>query len=285
MTGSRPGPAPRTRRTSSEWHRQTQAWLTWLSTDTAPPTIRLRRYQIAQLAERFRRRSPWDVTPDELAEWFAEHPQWSRETARSALASIRSFYGWAYASGRTTTDPSRLLRRITAGPAKPRPASEDVIAGALSDATPRVYLMLCLAARHGLRRGEISRVHTDDLLRGLDGWSLIVRGKGAKQRIVPVLDDVAAAIREQTPGWCFPNGKGGHLTEGHVGVLIGRALPRGTTPHMLRHRFGSRAYQATGDIRAVQELLGHATVRTTQIYTQVAPGAHRAAVAAASRIG
>lgn len=287
MTGNRPGPAPRPRRTSQEWHHATRDWLDWLTAgDVAPQSLRLRRYQIARLAEAFRDRSPWAVTAQDLAGWFADvGTSWSRETTRSTLSAVRSFYGWAHAGGLVDADPSRLLRKVTAPPANPRPAAEDVIADALSTATPRVYLMIALAARHGLRRGEISRVHTDDLLRSVDGWSLIVHGKGGKHRFIPVLDDTAAAIRDQPAGWVFPNGKGSHLTPGHVGVLITRALPAGVTPHMLRHRFASRAYQATRDIRAVQELLGHAMVNTTQRYVAPAPSAHRAALNAAARVG
>ena len=69
---------------------------------------------------------------------------------------------------------------------------------------------------------------------------------------------------------------------GHVGKIVSRLLPDGWTTHTLRHRFASAAYRADRDIRAVQDLLGHADVRTTQIYTAIPDHARRRACSAAS---
>ncbi|WP_022899139.1 tyrosine-type recombinase/integrase, partial [Humibacter albus] len=79
----------------------------------------------------------------------------------------------------------------------------------------------------------------------------------------------------------FPGRVDGHLSAAYVSKLISRALPEGVTAHPLRHRFASRAYAAERDIRAVQELLGHASVATTQIYTAVPDAALRRAALAA----
>ena len=80
----------------------------------------------------------------------------------------------------------------------------------------------------------------------------------------------------------FTSPAGGHLTPGHVGKLIGRALPDGVTAHMLRHRCATAAYAGTRDLRAVQELLGHARPETTAAYVATPGEAIRAAVAAAA---
>lgn len=207
---------------------------------------------------------------------------WSRETLRSYRAAFRSFYGWGHAIGLTGHDPARLLRKVPATIGLPRPASEDVVSIALAGAPDRVWLMLMLGSRHGLRRGEIAVVSTRDLRVDGHDWSLLVHGKGGKDRIVPLLLGVARMIRDRPPGWVFPNGLGGHLSPAHVGKLLARAMAHQATPHQLRHRFASKSYQATNDIRAVQELLGHSSVATTQRYTAVADGALRRAIQSAS---
>lgn len=252
-----------------------------------PPTsLALRRYQLGRLAADHADRSPWSMESTDLAAWLTARG-WSVETVRSHRSAVRSFYGWAHAAGLCETDPSRLLRKVPPARHRPRPAPEDAVLDALAAADDRVYLMVMLGARQGLRRGEIAVVHSDDVIRQDAGvWSLLVHGKGGKDRLVPLLPDVARALRDRPAGWTFPSSRtGSHLTPHYVGLLITRVLPAGLTPHQLRHRFASAAYQRTGDIRSVQELLGHASVATTQFYTQTAPAAHRAAVQAADRIG
>lgn len=269
-------------RGSEGWRAAIQGWMNWYAAGGAPATtIELRTYQLVRIAKHFGDRDPWTVTTDELAAWLAEH-RWSRETLRSYRAALRSFYGWGHASGLIETDPARLLRRVPATIGVPRPAAEHLISDALHRSDDRMWLMLMLGSRHGMRRGEIARVSTRDLRVDEDGWSLVVHGKGTKERIIPLLAEVARVIRDAPPGWLFPNGMGTHLTPAHVGVLMRRALDGEATAHQLRHRFATRTYQATKDIRAVQELLGHASVATTQRYTKVADNALRIAVQSAA---
>lgn len=143
--------------------------------------------------------------------------------------------------------------------------------------------MLELALNAGLRCCEICKVHSRDVFADLVGWSLVVRGKGKRQRIVPLSDDLARRLRD-VDGYAFEGQIDGHLSAGYVSKLISAALPPGVTAHPLRHRYATRAYELGGrDIRAVQDLLGHAYVSTTQIYTAVSDEAkRRAALAAAS---
>lgn len=268
---------------SASWRSAIKGWTNWYAAGGAPKTtIELRTYQLTRVAAHFTSRDPWSISTDELAAWMAEHRNWSRETLRSYRAALRTFYGWAHASGLIESDPARLLRRVPATMGIPRPADECVINDGLRRADPRAYLMLMLGSRHGMRRGEIARVSTRDLRVDESGWSLVVHGKGAKDRVVPLLPDVARMIRDARPGWVFPNGLGSHLSPAHVGVLVRRALDGEATAHQLRHRFATRTYQATKDIRAVQELLGHASVATTQRYTKVADNALRIAVQSAA---
>lgn len=269
--------------TVNTWTPLITQWQQWLRAGATPQsTLSLRRYQLTRLHADHRHCGPFDLTSADLAEWMSAH-DWAPETLRSYRSALRSFYGWAHASGFISTDPARLLRKVPAPPAKPRPASEVCVNDALGRADERAWLMLMLGSRQGLRRGEIARVHTHDLIELADGRAeLLIHGKGSKNRVVPLLDEVADAIRQLPTGWAFPNGKGTHLTPGHIGVVLRPYLSGGVTPHRLRHRFASRAYQSTNDIRAVQELLGHASVATTQIYVAISNDALRRAVSGAA---
>lgn len=188
----------------------------------------------------------------------------------------------------------------------PRPAPDAVWSAAIAGADPRVRLMLRLAAEAGLRRAEIARVHRRDLTRGPAGAALLVHGKGGKLRVVPLGDDLAAAIAgvrsadtskgvrqtdtltdgvsETDPivGYLFPGDEDGHLSPRWVGKLMAGALPDHWTAHTLRHRFATRAYRGSRNLRAVQTLLGHSSVATTERYTAVDDDEIRAAAMAAS---
>ncbi|MFT4296533.1 MAG: tyrosine-type recombinase/integrase [Micropruina sp.] len=238
-------------------------WLSWFAaSDPSPETLRLRRYQLTRFAERHP--DLLAVTADDLTRWLGR-PGWSTETRRSQLAALRSLYGWAHASGRIERDPSRLLPRIRPAQHQPRPAPERAIALGMLAADSRVQLMLTLAVRQGLRRGEIAQVHSDDLVEDLTGWTLRVHGKGRKQRLVPLAQDVAEQLLG-VEGWAFPSPTGGHLTAGHVGVLMARALPAPWTAHSLRHAFATKAWRKSRDLLALATILGHARPETTRRY-------------------
>ncbi|BBY35906.1 hypothetical protein MMAN_00400 [Mycobacterium mantenii] len=165
--------------------------------------------------------------------------------------------------------------------APPRPATDEAWVAALERADQRMELMLRLAAEAGLRRAEVAQVHSRDLIDVDGGRRLLVRGKGGQNRMVPVSDYVAALIRESGDGWAFPNKAGGHLTAEHVGKLVARALPDNWTMHTLRHRYATRVYRGSRNIRAVQQLLGHTSVISTERYVAIYDDEIRAAAACA----
>lgn len=130
--------------------------------------------------------------------------------------------------------------------------------------------MLRLANELGMRRGEVAQVHPEnDLVRDLSGWSLVVHGKGQRQRVLPLPDDLAAILRNAGPGYLFPSPEGGHLSAHWVGTLVSRALADGTTMHQLRHLCATEIHNETHDVRLVQTILGHASLATTQRYLAV----------------
>lgn len=129
-----------------------------------------------------------------------------------------------------------------------------------------MMLMMRLAAEAGLRRAEVARVHTRDVLDGIGGPRLVVRWQGQTSRVVPIGASLAATLRRgaagHTPGmpgegWLFPAAGGGHLTPHHVGRIVAGALPDGWTIRTLRYRFATRGYSRSGDLLAVQELRHH----------------------------
>lgn len=263
-----------------DWAEPIRQFLDNLATAQAPkPTVTLRSYYLRRFAADHQS-DPWQVTTGDLRAYILAH-KWSPSTVKSFRSTLREFYQWALLEELTDRDPARLLPRTRVPAGGPRPASDEALNTAMERADDRVRLMLRLAAQAGLRCREIARVRGEDVIADLTGWSLRVEGKGGRERLVPISDDLA---RDIIPfdGYVFVGQEDGHLSAAYVSKLISRAMP-GATAHQLRHRYATRAYQLGGqDIRAVQELLGHASVATTQIYTAVGVDAlRRVALAAA----
>jgi len=264
------------------WVDQLADWSAWLRAAGRPETtIYLRTYQVKRMAKAHRERPPYELSVDDLAAWLAAQ-EWAPETRRSYRAAFVSFYSWAQAVGRCRENIGKQLPTVTAPAGKPRPAPEDVLRAALAAAGMRERLMLLLAANVGLRRAEIARVHSEDVQRDYAGWALRVTGKGRRVRVVPLSTTVLVVLRAQPAGFAFPGDDRGHLSPAYVGKVISGLLPDGYTAHTLRHRFASMAYAGERDLRAVQELLGHAKPETTARYTAIPDGALRRAVEAAA---
>lgn len=266
-----------------EWEHLVTSYMRWLAASKQPPTTqKLRSYHLRRFAVETDLQ-PREVTEAHLLDWLAK-PGWSKATARSYRTTFRSFFRWAAKNSIVPVDVAEDLPTISVAPGVPRPAAEEaVVAGIQSAVDDRTRLMVRLAAESGLRCREIALVQTQDVGRDVDGYFLRVHGKGDKDRVVPLTVSLASQLLENPPGYVFPGRVDGHLSAAYVSKLVSRALPEGVTAHPLRHRFASVAYQGTGgDIRAVQELLGHSSVATTQIYTKVPDGAKRRGVLAAA---
>lgn len=258
----------------------------WITHEAAIGNMSTTRYTRRQHLQRTARsigvEDPSAVTAEVLVAWFDSQP-WQTETRRAYRSSLRSFYGWAVDAGMVEASPALGLPRIRPARPNPQPAPDSVYLPALAAASPRERLMLRLAAEHGMRRGEIAVVHSRDLVEDLTGWTLIVHGKGGKDRLVPLLDDVAALLRGLPAGWAFPGDDHGHLSPRWVGKLLNRLLPDAWTMHKLRHRAATKWWEASAhDLFVVQELLGHASPATTRVYIPVADARLRATVNAAA---
>lgn len=265
------------------WGDAIEAWLrdARRTTDWSEQTRRTRRDHL-ETAGRAIGGRPEDVDDDVLLAYWWSRTWRSVETRRTHLSSHRSFWRWMEAQGRVAQSPAVALPKVRPAIPVPRPTPDDVVADTMQRARPRERLMVRMARECGLRRGEIACGHSDDLMPDLLGWALLVHGKGGRQRIVPVPDDLAAALRALPRGYFFPGRDNGHLSARWVGKLLARLMPEGWTCHSLRHRFGTDALDESKNIRVVQELLGHAHVNTTEIYTAVDRSEMFAAVRAVS---
>lgn len=231
-------------------------------------TLRTRVHYLSVLAGTHRLRSPESLTTDDLVAVLA-WPTWKPETRKSARSAIRSFCRWLYATGRIQADPSAALLPVSVPRASPKPAPKTVFVVAFERADWRGRRILSLARFGGLRRGEIARGHTDDV--DEDGWLSIV-GKGGHGRRIPLHPVITGWLCSAERGWLIPSlapGATRHLTADHVGKLGNSWLPKGWSVHNLRHRAGTDWYAVERDLRAAQELLGHADPKTTALYTQI----------------
>ncbi len=224
----------------------------------------------------------------------------SRATRARRLSAIRQFFRFAFEEGWRTDNPAIRIK----GPAKekrlPKILTEAEVdclleaaraMGGLPDRTRNTCLVEVLYAT-GMRVSELVSLPVS-AARG-DPRVLLVRGKGGKERMVPLSpparkalaawlvlrDETAetARIEKGTPGsrFLFPSrGKEGHLTRHRFYLLIkelavaGGVLPSKVTPHTLRHAFATHLLARGADLRAIQTLLGHADISTTEIYTHV----------------
>jgi integrase/recombinase XerC len=285
----RPGPHQGT--PPAGWGSMIDGYLrSLIAAGASAETVKLRRRGLATIARGLGCR-PEAVTAARLVDWFGRQTHWAAATRHVYRSAARSFFSWAYRTERVSVYLGDALPQVRQPKPTARPASDQAWRHALENSDARTTVMLRLAGQAGLRRAEVAQVHTRDLTDGIDGAQLLVHGKGGKERIVPISDSLADAIRRgaegHTPGmpergWLFPAWpNGGHLTADHVGILVARALPDEWTMHSLRHLFSSRAYRGTRNLRAVQELLGHSSIATTERYLAVDDSEIRAAMVAA----
>ena len=263
------------------WEDAVEGWANWLKVGgKSKRTITTRRGHVRALARLVGTRHPSEVTIRHLEMSYSDR-EYSLEHRRGARISLIQFYAYCNERGICADNPARDLPHIPEDKPSPKPAPDWMWKELKEKAGPRELLMVRLAGQAGLRREEICKVHKDDVLWDGVGYALRVNGKGGKQRVVPVGESLAEQLQRR-PSWIpdgvdfqflFPsldkwgNVIGPHLSADRVGRLISDLMPPGWSAHKLRHRYATKGYAGTRNLRAVQVALGHASVATTQRYT------------------
>ncbi|HKT67784.1 MAG TPA: tyrosine recombinase XerC [Terriglobales bacterium] len=216
----------------------------------------------------------------------------SKTSVARSLAAVRSLYRWMAREGLVEQNPAKLVATPRLPKKLPRvPTIEEmntVLDGELPETVAfpeRDRLLLELLYGCGIRNSELVGINLEDV--HPQNEAILVRGKGKKERYVPFNPAVATALQAYLParrqvvmkaGKSTPallvNRRGGRLTTRSVGrivkaIAVAKGLSPDVHPHTLRHAFGTHMLQEGADLRAIQELLGHERLSTTQRYTQL----------------
>jgi integrase/recombinase XerD len=221
---------------------------------------------------------------------FEEGRRYRSSSIARSLAAVRMLHAFLVRDGEATEDPARRVGRPNVPKNLPKPlsiAQVEAILAAPDPATPaglRDRALLETLYGGGLRVSELTGLDVNDV--DLEEGSVRVLGKGSKEREVPLgrfaTEALAAYLTRGRPSLVRPltrsalllNQRGGRLTRQGVTLVLARAAERAgirsrVTPHVLRHSYATHLLEGGADVRVVQELLGHASVATTQIYTLV----------------
>jgi integrase/recombinase XerD len=312
--------APVTERASDALDRLLAEYDTWLTVERglAANTVAAYRRDLRRYAAFLRNQDVGD--PPSVSEAtvlaYVEQLKASRDdegqplapaSIARALVAVRSFHRFCVDEGFLATDPSEEVGAPRVPQGIPKALTEGEV-GALLDAVPgddaraqrdRAILETLYAA--GVRISELAGLDRRDL--DLDGGLLRVLGKGSKERVVPVGRSARAALatyldrgrpelaapgsrRTRSGDAVFLNARGGRLTRQGCWKIVRAAGERAglgerLSPHVLRHSCATHMLDHGADIRVVQELLGHASLSTTQVYTKVSPERLRAVYDAA----
>jgi integrase/recombinase XerC len=216
----------------------------------------------------------------------------SKTSVARSLAAVRSLYRWLAQEGEVEQNPAALVSTPKLPKKLPRvPTMEEmntVLDGEMPETASfpeRDRLMLELLYGCGIRNSELIGINLDDVR--LSAEALLIRGKGKKERYVPFGDAVKSALKSYLPARqlvlsdarkntsaLLVNRRGGRLTTRSVGriikkIAIAKGLSPDVHPHTLRHAFGTHMLEEGADLRAIQEMLGHERLSTTQRYTQL----------------
>ena len=258
----------------------TLAWLNAQRANGVAATTLVERMRVLTRFSEWLERPPGDAETDEVSDWFARHyDAWGPATRASYYGHLVAFYRWQIETERRDDNPMDRIKRPKVPRTAPRPVPDEHMPRLLAAANRRrTRAMILLGALAGLRVSEIAQVrgeHVDVL-----GASLRVKGKGgvvAEIALHPMLAELAVTMPRRGP-W-FPTRVGNRSGKDHilgrsVSTLISGAMRRAGvpgTPHSLRHWFATTLLDDGADLRTVQELLRHASLATTQIYTRVRP--------------
>lgn len=237
--------------------------------------------------------TPAAVSRHDLRAYLAwlHQQSYARRTMARKVSSLRRYFRWAFQRGLVDADPTVGLQAPAADGKLPRVLRRDELTVLLDEPRPHIVddpeprrlrddAVLELLYGSGLRVSELCSLTTDSL--DLDRGLALVMGKGDKERIVPLSTPSVTAIRAwldrgrpalaqplTAASTVFVNLRGRPITPRDVRRLLDRRAAAPTHPHALRHTYATHLLDGGADLREVQELLGHADLSSTQIYTHV----------------
>jgi integrase/recombinase XerC len=216
----------------------------------------------------------------------------SKTSVARSLAAVRSLYRWLAQEGVVEQNPGKLVSTPKLPKKLPRVPTIEEMNSVLDGEMPetaafpeRDRLMLELLYGCGIRNSELTGINLEDIR--ISAEAILIRGKGKKERYLPFGESVKAALADYLPSRqtvlaetgkrsisLLINRRGGRLTTRSVGrivkkIAVSKGLSPEVHPHTLRHAFGTHLLEEGADLRAIQELLGHARLATTERYTQL----------------
>jgi integrase/recombinase XerC len=217
----------------------------------------------------------------------------SKTSVARSLAVVRSFYRWLAKEEMVEQNPAALVSTPKLPKKLPRVPTMEEMNRVLDEKMPEIaafperdQIMFELLYGCGIRNSELVGINLDDIR--ISAEVILIRGKGKKERYVPFGESVKTALarylparqqllaggRKTTHALLINRRDGGRLTTRSVGriikkVAVARGLPPDLHPHTLRHAFGTHMLEQGADLRAIQEMLGHERLSTTQRYTQL----------------
>ena len=262
--------------------------------NTSPHTLRAYTRDLGNFAQYIGPRSWRDIDHIAIRGFLSSlyEKGLSKTSVARSLAAVRSLYRWLAQEGIVEQNPAALVSTPKLPKKLPRVPTMEEMNSVLDGNMPEIAafperdrLMLELLYGCGIRNSELVGINLDHI--HVKNEIILIRGKGSKERYVPFGDAVRAAlaiylpVRQQvlaeqlktTPALLI-NARGGRLTTRSVGriikkIAVAKGLSPDVHPHTLRHAFGTHMLEEGADLRAIQELLGHERLSTTQRYTQL----------------
>ena len=296
-TDSNPAVSRKRRKAREAVSKHLEAFLEMLAAErgAAPLTLAAYRNDLTDLARFLTARGlPLEAANSAvLHTYLASATRLGPRTLARRLSAMRQFYKFLVIDGIRRDDPTGDLETPALGRPLPKILSEKEVAGLIASARAetegegdRLVCLVELLYATGLRISELVTLPVAAAQR--DPRFLMITGKGGKERVVPLSEPSRAALAayincrdrfltaSRPSRWLFPSrGRAGHLTRQRAGQLLKELAvksgldPERLSPHVLRHAFASHLLDHGADLRSVQQMLGHADIATTQIYTHV----------------
>lgn len=248
-----------------------------------PSTVRVRGLQLHRIAKQLDPVTIVAATEDDIVDWY-DRLSGAPETRASYISAIHGIYRWMTVLARPRLridDPSLVLERPRIPAARPRPMLDRhyELALACSVSRPEMYLWLGLMGCSGLRCCEVAWLQVADVEPLDRGGLLHITGKGGKQRTVPAGEMLMLTLRPflrgRGPVFTRPSDGLAHTPNAvsrRVAVFLDEVgVPSPARAHSIRHRFGTDYHAIDNDLYRQAKLMGHGSVETTQLYTEISP--------------